>query len=264
LHSPFKKERNPRIFVCQINRACMKKRIQHLLQRLLGFESYLFWFARFKIMTFKSDRNERDFFHFLALLKPDQNVLDIGANIGITSVWLSRTLPQGQIHSFEPVPPNYQTLNRIVRAYQCSNVTLHQLALGAEPGEVELVMPEVEQVQMQGLSHVVHEELTDFNEGRRFKAQIVTLDGFPAIQDVLIHAIKLDVENFEAFVLEGALELIQSQRPIIYTELWENDNRQRCFDLIQSFDYRIQCLIDGQLVDFDADQHQTQNFFFLP
>ncbi|MEM6725195.1 MAG: FkbM family methyltransferase, partial [Bacteroidota bacterium] len=171
---------------------------------------------------------------------------------------------QGQIHSFEPVPPNYQTLERIVKAYRCTNVQLHQLALGAEPGEVELVMPEVEQVQMQGLSHVVHEELTDFNEGRRFKAQIVTLDRFEAIQDLPIHAIKLDVENFEAFVLEGGRQLIQSQRPIIYTELWENENRHRCFDLIKSFDYQIQCLMDGQLVNFDATQHQTQNFFFLP
>ncbi|MEM6723153.1 MAG: FkbM family methyltransferase [Bacteroidota bacterium] len=242
----------------------MKKRIQHLLQHILGFESYLFWFARFKIMTFKGDRNERDFFHFLDLLEPDHNVLDIGANIGITSVWLSRTLPQGQIHGFEPVPPNYKTLERILKAYQCKNVQIHQIALGNEPGEVELVMPEVESVQMQGLSHVVHEELTDFNVGKRFKARLETLDGFAPIQNLPVHAIKLDVENFEAFVLEGARQMIETHRPIIYTELWENENRQRCFDLIRQMNYRIQCLIDGQLVEFDPKTHQTQNFFFTP
>ena len=54
-----------------------------------------------------------------------------------------------------------------------------------------------------------------------------TLNG----KDKKIGAIKMDVENFEYFVLEGGKELIKKHKPIIYTELWENQNREKCFQL---------------------------------
>jgi len=124
-------------------------------------------------------------------------------------------------------------------------------------------MPEVENVQMQGLSHVVHEDLTDFNEGKRFKAPLKRLDDLDTFQNIKIHGIKLDVENFEYFALKGGEQLILRDKPIIYTELWENENRYKCFDLIKSWNYSIKVLYNGELVDFEQGKHDNQNFFFV-
>jgi hypothetical protein len=79
-----------------------------------------------------------------------------------------------------------------------------------------------------------------------------------------VRAIKIDAENFEYFVFRGGEELLRQHKPMIYCELWDNEHRMRCFDfLCQEIGYKIQVLVDGQLVDFDPAQHDNQNFFFV-
>lgn len=239
----------------------MKKLIQSILQRSLGFERYLVWFAKFKIATFKKDKNEGDFFKFVEMMSADANVLDIGSNIGITTVHLARKVKK--VYSYEPVPPNFKTLENVVNSYNLKNVALFQLALGDENTMIEMVMPEVENVQMQGLSHVVHADLTEFNEGKRYKAPLKRLDDLDTFSNIKIDGIKLDVENFEYFALKGGEQLILRDKPVIYTELWENENRYKCFDLIKSWGYKIKVLQNGQLVNFQQNVHENQNFFFV-
>ena len=242
----------------------MKKKIQNILQQALGFKRYLYWFAQFKIKTFKWDTGEKDFFYFVRMLKPNSHVLDIGSNIGVTTFHLAKKVHQGKVYSFEPIPPNFQTLEKIKQRYQLQNVELFKLAIGNENTEVEMVMPEVKNVQMQGLSHVVHEELTDFNYGQKFKAPLRKLDSLNIFNDQPIDGIKLDIENFEYFALKGGQTLIEQNQPIIYAELWENDNRYKCFDLMKTIGYSIHVLNGKGLVSYNAKKHVCQNFFFLP
>src|SRR5690606_16720124 len=93
--------------------AAMKNTIKYLLHRLLGFRNYLFVFSVFKIYTLKRDRNEKDFFHFLRLIPENTAVLDIGANIGIMTVHLSRSIKNVAVYSFEPIPFNIEAFKRV-------------------------------------------------------------------------------------------------------------------------------------------------------
>ncbi|MFK7950093.1 MAG: FkbM family methyltransferase [Saprospiraceae bacterium] len=239
----------------------MKKLVQSILQKTLGFERYLVLFAKFKIATFKGDKNEGDFFKFVDMMHQDANVLDIGSNIGITAVHLARKVKK--VYAYEPVPPNFKTLSSIIKNYNLKNVELFQLALGDDDTMIEMVMPQVENVQMQGLSHVVHEDLTEFNDGKRFKAPLKRLDDLDTFQNTKVHGIKLDVENFEYFALKGGERLILRDKPIIYTELWENENRYKCFDLVKRWNYSIKVLHNDELVDFEQGKYDNQNFFFV-
>lgn len=241
----------------------MKKLVQKILQSVLGFRRYLFVFALFKIRTLRSDQKEGDFMHFLSLLPPDAKVLDIGANIGIMTAWLARHCHSGIVHAIEPIPENFETLSRVCRHYTFTNVRLHQFALGDKEGQLEMVMPEVKAVKMQGLSHVVHESIPDFNEGRRYAVPQHTLDNLPEIMDG-IQAIKIDVENFEYFVFKGGEQHLARFKPIIYCELWDNENRAKCFELLTGLGYKIMVLVEGKLEMFRIDQHKHQNFFFMP
>lgn len=241
----------------------MKKRIQWFLQRLLGFRRYLFVFSLFKIRTLRWDRKEGDFLHFLSLLQDHDVVLDVGANIGIMTAKLAQRCRKGKVHAFEPIPENFNALTRIVAHFRFDNVVLHPYALGEAPGEIQMVMPEVQNVKMQGLSHVVHDSIEDFNEGQRYSVPIHTLDAL-AGQFGKVRAIKIDVENFEFFVFKGATELLKRDRPMIYCELWDNANRVKCFDfLTQEVGYQIQILEGGKLIPFDPQVHVRQNFFFV-
>jgi len=244
----------------------MKEQVKKILQKLLGFDRYLFVFSIFIIKTLRWNRNECDFLHFLKHIPPEGIILDVGANIGIMSVWLAKKYPRAQIYSFEPIPHNIKALKRIITHFNLKNVVVVEKALGNENKFVEMVMPIVNEVNMQGLSHVMHESIEVFNEGKKFEVEMIRLDDFAAIRqhDVPITAIKLDVENFESFVLHGAKNIIEQHRPIIYTELWENANREKCFEFMKQFNYRIQFLDNNHLIDFVPSLHKTQNFFFIP
>src|ERR1700747_516323 len=133
----------------------MKSKTKYILHKLLGFKNYLFVFSLFKIYTLKQDKKEKDFFHFLKLIPENTAVLDIGANIGIMTVHLARSVKNIKVYCFEPMPNNIATLKRIVNYFKLSNVQIFEFALGNTEGKVEMVMPVVNSVRMQGLSHVV-------------------------------------------------------------------------------------------------------------
>jgi len=244
----------------------MKRIIQKYLQALLGFENYLFVFSIYIISTLRFNRKEKDFLHFLNMLPDNCTVLDIGANIGIMTVHFARKLKNSMILSMEPIPDNIKALERIVRFYKLENVKVINTALGNENGKVEMLLPVIRSVKMQGLSHVLHPDIQGYKDGKQFTVGIRKLDDLIQEMDIdkPLKAIKIDVENFEYFVLQGGKELIENTQPYIYMELWDNENRNKCFELLSDFGYTPQVGYNRHLVDFEGSNIKTQNFFFIP
>lgn len=230
---------------------------------MLGLPKYLRLFSWYKIKTLKSDSGENDFFHFLELIPSNTDVLDIGANIGIMSYYLSKRIGTGKLYSFEPIPNNIETLHWVKKKFGLSNMSILETALGNENGTIDMVLPVVDNVKKQGLSHVLTEEITEFNDGIKFSASSTRLDDLEVIKDLNISAIKIDVENFEYQVFLGAQKLLEKHKPIIYCELWDNQNRYQCFDLLKSMGYSTKIKLGNGLVDFDENNHTSQNFFFI-
>lgn len=240
----------------------VKNLIKFILQKVLGFQKYLFVFAKYKIRTLKNDSKENHFFHFLDLVKDNEGVvLDIGANIGIMTVHLAQKLPNCKIHAFEPMPDNISVFKKIIAKYSIKNVTFHEIALGETSGTVKMILPTKSGAKMQGLSHVKHDSITEWNEGIEVETPIEPLDKL--FKDEVIQGIKMDVENFEYFVLRGGKEILAKNLPIIYTELWNNDNRQKCFRFLKELGYSTYVVIGDDHIPFDPSKHQMQNFIFI-
>ena len=240
----------------------MKNTIKYILQKVLGFQFYLYVFSLFKIRTLRNDSNEKDFFHFLSLLKDGEgSVLDVGANIGIMTAHLGQLLPNTTIHAFEPMPTNISVLRKIIAKFNLKLVKLHEIAVGETSGSVKMILPQNGKTKMQGLSHVKHESITEWNEGEEFEVELDTLDN--QLKTEKIQGIKIDVENFEYFALKGAKELLERDHPIIYAELWDNQNRTNCFDILTSLSYQAFIVKNNQLISFDSSQHISQNFIFI-
>lgn len=240
----------------------MKNSVKYILQKLLGLQRYLYVFALYKIRTLKRDKNENDFFAFLSLLQDGKgDVLDIGANIGIMTVHLASKLPNTTIHAFEPMPTNASILKRIIARFQLKKTIVHEIALGESTGIAKMVLPVNGQTVMQGLSHIKHESITEWNEGQEVEVPLDQLDNI--INGQLIQGIKIDVENFEYFALKGAKRILTTHHPIIYAELWDNANRQQCFDLLKGLNYEVYVNEKNQLIPFQPTVHKTQNFIFL-
>ena len=229
----------------------------------MGFQNYLFVFALFKIRTLNKDRKEKDFFHFLSLLEDGKgDVLDIGANVGIMTVHLAKKLPNTTVHAIEPIPDNLSVLKRVVSHFGLQKICIHETAVGDEVGQIDMVLPHHDGTKMQGLSHVKHETITEWNEGDEFQVPVNTLDNL--INGQPVQGIKIDVENFEFYALRGGKRVIEQNHPVIYAELWDNDNRRNCMELLTSFNYRTHVVDEDKLVPFDAKIHCVQNFIFIP
>jgi hypothetical protein len=78
-----------------------------------------------------------------------------------------------------------------------------------------------------------------------------------------IKAIKIDVENFEYFVLKGGVQLLNDNKPLIYMELWNNDNRINCMNFLSNLNYECFVIENNQCVHFQVDNHKQQNFLFI-
>ncbi len=244
----------------------MKTFIKYILQKILGLKTYLYVFARFVIVKLKWDKKEKDFFHFLKLLPDHGIILDLGANIGVTSYHLAKKRPASKIYSFEPLALNMNTLKRIKKKFKLENIHEYEMAVGEKNGTLEMVMPVINNVPMHGLSHVLHDENTENNNGFTYKVPVISLDEFGDLRQTKtkITGIKIDVENFEYYALKGGEKLIQQNKPVIYCELWENENREKCISLLNNLGYSTLLLQNNKLVPFEKATVKKHNFFFLP
>jgi FkbM family methyltransferase len=241
----------------------MKNAIKFVLQKLMGYEFYLYIFSIFKIKTLAKDSNEKDFFYFLSLLKNEgKTIIDIGANIGIMTYHLAKKFPNCTVIAIEPIPSNFSILSRIKVNFRLQNVELLSLALSNKKETVKMVLPTNAGTKMQGLSHIKHPSIVDWNVGDEFEVMADTIDNL--FSSERIQGIKLDVENFEYFVLQGGIKVIEANRPIIYVELWDNENRTNCFNLLKSLNYNCFVVENNHHTPFDSAIHKHQNFLFLP
>ena len=240
----------------------MKSLIQYILQKTLGFQNYLFLFSLFKIRTLRYDAKERDFLHFCDSIVEKGVILDIGANIGIMTALLGRRFRDSKIIALEPIPHNISALKRVISFLDLNNVQIMETALSSSDGEVEMIVPRQSGVRKQGLSHVIADNSS--SSGEKFNVPMARLDSLSDSFTGKVVAIKLDVENHEYEVLKGGKELIAESKPIIYTELWDNENRLKCLELLASLNYLPYIYVSGKPVKYDAGIHKTQNFLFLP
>ena len=114
----------------------MKSRIKKILQKIFGFKNYLFVFSIYIIKTLKWNRKENDFLHLLTLIPDGGIILDIGANIGVMTYYLSRKFQNSQILSFEPIPHNLVNLKRIIKKFNLNNIKVFEAMTEDECNEV--------------------------------------------------------------------------------------------------------------------------------
>jgi FkbM family methyltransferase len=241
----------------------MKDLFRSLFQKLFGFRNYLFCFSLYCIRKVNNGTYEQEFMYFVRSILKDGIILDIGANIGITAAPLAKHLPKSQIHAFEPIAENFSTLSKILSFLKLKNVSSYNFALGNENGVLKMIMPTVNNSRMQGLSKAYNPK--DNEQGVIYEVPIKRLDDLYSENDLIV-ALKIDVENFEYEVLKGAKNLLIRDMPMIYCELWDNENRKFALDLLYAIGYRSY-VYDASLKKLipwtNTLGFEASNFFFL-
>jgi len=158
-------------------------------------------------------------------------VFDVGANIGLFSLWLTQRHSALKVHAFEPVPETFAALER-----NCPGHRLHPCALGERAGQAKLTydpwvsstatleplrpLPAAALAADLGVSRVtaVAIQLARRLLRRRVVCPVRTLDEIIAEHHVeRIDLLKIDVEGAEARVLAGLSAWSRVRQVIVET-----------------------------------------------
>ena len=139
----------------------------------------------------------------------DATALDVGANIGLSTILLARVAKR--VIAYEPSPPNVQFLRRNLELNGISNVEVRAAAVSSAGGTVRFhVMAFGAGSHVVAAGHVAGDSMT------AAEAPAVALDD-EALPPVGF--IKIDAEGHEPDALAGARRLLARDRPLIYTEI---------------------------------------------
>lgn len=139
-------------------------------------------------------------------VKKGNVIIDVGANIGYYTVLLANKVgKKGKIYAFEPDSANFEILEKNIKANKLENVVAMKVAVGAKNETKTL--------------HKSKENYGDHklygNEKTKEEVKIVKLDDF--IKEK-IDLIKIDTQGWEPEIIEGAKNLIEKWKPIMFME----------------------------------------------
>ena len=137
-------------------------------------------------------------------VRDDYNCVDIGANIGLMTFYLSEYCTSGRIVSVEPNRAVFRALQNTIRANGIKNATAVNVAIDERDGEVRFAEDSAYgHIDPSGGTLV--EAMTFATLLERYKMDRVDF-------------IKIDVEGHEPVIVRTALDVIKRDKPLIFVE----------------------------------------------
>lgn len=246
----------------------MIKDLEFLIKKIFFPESYLLK-KRLKRAIKKGYEKELKIIDKFA--DKSKDALDIGVYRGIYSYKLSQNFKN--IHSFEPNPLLFPYLNKNLKKI-ITNIKLYNFALSNSNGETELKLP----LRSKSLFKENIEELYQLgaatmhpnNKVAKYKKVPIMTRKLDDIKiENKINFIKIDVEGHEKNVLQGGIETIKNNKPILLIEIEERHTKtavSEIIDYINSIGYKTFISKDYDLINIEKkkDLSEENNFFFLP
>lgn len=165
---------------------------------------------------------------FAQMVRRDDVVVEVGANIGAHTVHLAQLVgPGGRVHAYEPQRVIFQLLCANVALNGLFNVHAHQAGVGASAGQLHVPPTDYAAVNnFGGLS------LSSDPNGEA--VPVVALDTLALSS---LRLLKIDVEGMEYEVLSGARQLIATHSPLLYVENDRIEKSPALITLIESLGY---------------------------
>jgi FkbM family methyltransferase len=195
-----------------------------------------------------------------------KTILDIGANEGQFAGKILTIFPGAQIHCFEPLKEAFEQLK--LNFSDSKNITFHDFGLGNEEKTVNIYKneysPSSSLLEMLDL-HKINFDFAVNTEAETIKIKKLDEVLFKGIEKPVL--IKIDVQGYEKFVLDGGLNTINQADVIIietsFVELYAN---QALFDEIYQLLKDLGFVYSGsieQLVTPDNKEIVQQDALFV-
>lgn len=227
---------------------------------LNGWECYYVSSKEETEYIFSEIFNEQQYWENDLVIKEGDCIFDVGANIGLFSLFVNQMNPQAKIYAFEPIEQIFKVLKNNICLYSLKNISLFNYGLSSENNpkktftfypnmagnsttkpEHMLIAPGANTITSTN-SQIVENLFEDFfQEKQQVTCQIRTLSS--VIDELSIPAIdllKIDVEGEEYEVLRGIKDKDWSKIKQIVAEVHDQDKRlEKITNLLISYGFKV-------------------------
>lgn len=152
---------------------------------------------------------------FQVFCKENSQAIDLGANIGLTTIALANVCSKGKVIAFEPLPYTFNLLKKNIQRSNLKNISIHNIGVGNKTKKAMM--------QTNGnflASAYVADTYKQQGNISSVSVNIKPLDLiFLELKLDRIDFIKMDLEGYELFALEGAKNILERYKPIVYLEM---------------------------------------------
>jgi FkbM family methyltransferase len=168
------------------------------------------------------------------LATPGTHVFDVGANVGLFTVTLSRAVgPNGRVIAIEQLASTVLALRRNLERNGCMNVDVVQGAAAASPGEIPLMVTDDPALHSAGGQLIRGRSVVETVNVRAYTLDELWIEaGRPPVS-----LAKIDVEGGEYGVLLGSAQMIAQCRPRLILEVNDREQLPKITELLR--DYRV-------------------------
>lgn len=244
----------------------MEKKLRSLLLKMLGTESYLGLVSNAYIRLIAAGKLKEKYpelFYLKELVQPGFTCVDIGANVGYYSVFLSKYAgATGRVYAIEPVPLFARVFLKNTSRFALQNITLYQCALGSEQKRVTLGTPMIDGVFRHGLTKVIENNTDQSTQTYEVDMQVPD-QLFASITK--IDFLKCDVEGYEVILFPQMMATLSRCKPIIQIEISTAENRKALLNLLEPIGYSAYKLSSNKLEALSyaqAIEHESGDFYF--
>lgn len=171
---------------------------------------------------------------------PNTNIIDLGANIGTTTLLMSEVLSENcKIYSFEPLYDDILYKN-IVNNNLTDKVDIFSCGIGNDHSTLKIKKIDLfSNINFGAISLKQSKSDEDFKE-----INIIPLDSLDLSN---ISLIKIDVEHMEIEVLEGCINLLTKYKPTIIIETYQLETLEKTeiFKKLSLLGYKIEPIKEG-------------------
>jgi len=173
-------------------------------------------------------------------------IFDIGGNIGTTALYYARAYPKARILSFEPIPSNFELLEKNIAPY--SNIEGFNIALGSNNETLQLI----ESPDFQNLGGYSIYQRGATPECKQVPVSCRNICEIMEELNAIPNLLKVDTEGAESLILRALPDDIISRVLWIVGELHGEDDFELLAHLSKWFEIGISKSVDGPLCIFHA------------
>ncbi len=211
------------------------------------------------------EEDEEDLKIIKNLLHPGNQVLDIGANFGMYTRFLSKfTGYSGKVYSFEPIPETFQIFLNNIQKLKLTNVTAINCAVSDTSGNAIMEVPKYEKVGDNFYEAKIVN--TPARNLKSFEVECKTLDELYSIYHFHPTFIKCDVEGYEWNVFKEAENLLKKSEPLLFIEINQeltapDHKTESLLAFLKAYKYRIFIKNGEKLKCWECEKRV--NYYFL-